>query len=327
MIGRPIIEEQSADADLDALQTDVMRFMAIIAFSLLVIFIPLVRAIPERDTTSNLEVFKKNHKLEQEVRSLREMTISQGKQILNMMRKYASLKKESKGELSAVLGRLQGESKKSENQIQQLQSSIKQESIQNQQARKKLTELKKNYYAVKLKLIQLQKRYRMASKSKPKIQNAPVSTKAEKVQKVEQEKTEKVSKIQQAPPKTPRQEKTRVIFSSEGSLLELIENGDVKFYIFSSNNLFESYIEGSRILYRQLSKAPLTQYEMSCALVPTSIQKSIKQQLSNIIGASRRCFLTLSSGINKNLGVAVSKYKSGQFKIDRNGSVSHESIQ
>jgi len=327
MIGREKFEDQLADADLDALQTDVMRFMAIIAFTLLIIFIPLVRAIPEKETASNLEVLKKNQRLEQKVQRLRELTVTQGRQILTIMGKYFSLKEKKKKEVTAALGRLQEETRERENKIQQLQVSLKEEKIQNQEARQKLSKLRKNYYEVQLKFIRLKKRHKIASISKPKLSSTLSPAKTEKVPKVEREKPQKPSRKERPAPKPPREGKSRVIFLSEEGLLRLIENGDVKFYLFSSGKLFESYIEGSRIFYRQLSKAPLTQYEMSCALVPASIQSAIKQQLSNILGASRRCFLTLSAGINKNLKVAMSRYESGQFKIDRDGSVSHESIR
>jgi myosin heavy subunit len=325
MIGRRNFEDQSADADLEALQTDVMRFMAIIAFSLLVIFIPLVRAIPERDTTINLEVLKKNQKLVQEVIKLKKMTQNQESKILALMKNNLELKKNKNVEVAASLGRLQEETKKREKKIQQLQRSLKEEKIQNQEAHKKLSKFKKSYYGVQLKLVQLQKSHKMVLKQQPEIPSSPSVAKTEKVSKAKAEKKQKPSLAKRPPSKTPREGKSRVIFSSEEGLLRLIENGDVKFFVLTSGKLFESYIKESRIFYRNLSKPPLTQYEMSCTLVPASIQKSIKRELSNVLGPSRRCLLTLSEGINKNLKAAVSRYKSGQFKISRDGTVLHES--
>ena len=325
MIGREKIYDQSADSDLDALQTDVMRFMAIIAFSLLVIFIPLVRAIPEKDTTNNLEVLKKNQRLMEEMEILKEKTASQSKQIKTLKRNSLALEKRKEKEFIVALGRLQGESKKRNDRIQQLQKSLKEEKILNRNARQKLSGLEKNYYEVQLKFEQLKKRYEIALKSKPIIRNASSPPKTEKVPKAERDKPQKLSQKERPLPKHPRKGKSRVIFSSEESLLRLIKNGDVKFYLFTSGKLFESYIKENQIFYRNLSEAPLTQYEMNCALAPASIQGAFIRQLSNILGTSRKCFLTLSTGINENLGSAVSKYKSGRFVIDRNGSVSHES--
>ena len=327
MIGKRNIEDLSADADLEALQTDVMRFMAIIAFSLLVIFIPLVRAIPEKDTTSNLEVLKKNERLVREVQKLREMTQNQNEKIQALMKNNLELKKKKNTAVAAALGELQDETKKREKKIQQLQRSLKEEKIQNQEAHRKLSKFKKSYYGVQLKLVQLQKRHKMVLKQQPKIPSSSSVAKAktEEVTKAEEQKKQTPSKAKRTPSKKPREGKSRVIFSSEEDLLRLIENGDVKFFVLTSGKLFESYIKESRIFYRNLPKAPLTQYEMSCTLVPASIQKSIKRELSNVLGPSRRCLLTLSEGINKNLKAAVSRYKSGQFKISRDGTVLHES--
>jgi len=325
MIGRDIIQDQSADADLDALQTDVMRFMAIIAFSLLVIFIPLVRAIPEKDTTNNLEVLKKNQHLMSEIQKLKERTANQAKQIDTLMKNSSALEKKKEKELSVVLVQIKGESRKRKIKINQLQDFLKKERIQNKEARQKLNNYEKNFYEVQVKLVQLQSRYKIALKSKAKKQRAPALIKTEKVPKVLQENQKKGVVKQPLSSKPPREGKSRVIFSSEGSLLHLIENGGVNFYLFSSGKLFESYVDGGRVFYRQLSKSPLTQYEMSCALVPASIQSAIKQQLSNILGSSKRCFLTLSTGINDNLKVSISKYKSGTFVIGQNGSVTYVS--
>jgi len=272
-----------------------------------------------------LEVLKKNQHLMSEIQKLKERTANQAKQIDTLMKNSSALEKKKEKELSVVLVQIKGESRKRKIKINQLQDFLKKERIQNKEARQKLNNYEKNFYEVQVKLVQLQSRYKIALKSKAKKQRAPALIKTEKVPKVLQENQKKGVVKQPLSSKPPREGKSRVIFSSEGSLLHLIEYGGVNFYLFSSGKLFESYVDGGRVFYRQLSKSPLTQYEMSCALVPASIQSAIKQQLSNILGSSKRCFLTLSTGINDNLKVSISKYKSGTFVIGQNGSVTYVS--
>lgn len=79
--------EQESD-ELEALQTDVMRFMAIIAFCLLVIFIPLAKEIPEVSEKTQ-EIIQENIDLKEQLKNLL-------KKIANLESEVDNLAKETK---------------------------------------------------------------------------------------------------------------------------------------------------------------------------------------------------------------------------------------
>jgi seryl-tRNA synthetase len=284
----------------EALQTDVMRFLAIIAFSLLVIFIPIVQSLP-REATEAVPV------LIEENRNLKRRLARIGAEIGGQLRVIDSLNEALRQKNKKIQELLDMEKtlKNRQSKSNRLQAALSQKKIEAQQLKAKMKVMERNNVAGRKRLRAIQK----------KLETSRIFSQApERIRKKTGIKSRK------GPPRVD------IVFASQQTLLEFVESGKVRIFLFTGDYGFQLQYRRGNMTYRRLDRISGSRYTMPNSRIPEAIRRVSRQYLGNILRDDHRYELKLSPSIQKNLSDSLNRHLSGKFVITRTGRIEHEPL-
>jgi len=294
------IDSTERNSDGDALQTDVMRFIAIIAFCLLVIFIPIVQSIPREVTKKVPILIEENKSLS---RRLTQLDAEIGGQLLviESLNDAVQLKNKRIQELESLEKNLR--TRKSERD--QLQDALSLNMSKVPRLKEQIKTLEQNNVIVKNRLREIQKKIKVS-----KIFSHDT--------KILEKKPKNIEKIN--PPKVD------IVFASRKALLELVQSDQVSIFLLISGYGFQLQYQNGNMTYRRLDQISGFRYTMPNSRIPGAIHRASRKYLGNILRGSPRYEIKLSSSIQKNLTNSLNRHSSGKFIITRTGGVEHEPL-
>lgn len=303
----PIARRLSAaeSDDVEALQTDIMRFMAILGFCLMVIF-AMVQSLPQSEVQHEPQIVSKEI-LEQELKELLDT-------YKNLEAKVEDLKEKEQNRRSQLeviakkvdsgkedLALLQTEISSKVNDLLTVRSKISKQEAQAESVSRAIEQLEKERDQ-KIQKEKEEKLRKLREKPQPIEKPKPEQTKVEVPQKSE------------PPPKAEKKKGLSLRFASDETLLSLIERGVVKFYLSKNGQYF-------RVTKTAIKLEPLDAqfYQMSSYTVPNSLIKQIKRKFT--VTRSTLYGVTLNNRVQSQLSKYVSQQKSGELVINSDQSV------
>ncbi len=282
--------------EAEALQADVMRFMAILCICLMIIF-ALVKSLPmvPPDTQPVIET---PEQLPLEIQSL-----------LNKI-------KDLKTELTILRSDVKGARNERKTAIESL-SHIKEEvikskdkltSIQRELGKKTTTppsELKNNVKNERTKLFKLKTRL-----TKIRQQNS---------KKTKKKLTNTTSPVEDTKPKG-----FILRFASDAALTSLIINRDIHFFALTGKNAWQLGITGNRTVFKP-SIVPSSFYEMASHTVPESYIKAFRKTVA-VFGRNITWGVTLPKTIQTRINAQMQGKAGGALVIKKNGMVNYQAI-
>ena len=281
--------EDTQDSELDALQTDVMRFLAIIAFCLLVIFIPLLKTIPVSPKTELPQVQKEDvldecenlestiHQLETRINALKE-------EVEREQSRRISEEKELEQEWQR-LARVRTE-------VDTLRQKYLEEEITRKSLEKKLAEEKEKTTRIGEAIEELELRF---------MKTTPLST--------------------------PQKKTVQIVrFQSPSVLLDLIRKNKVEFYVYFSGHYFRLHITSlNDLLFHQTDVTDPWKrlYKLATSTVPPQIRRAFREKFLSYPRAEQDCIYIVhwSKKIEKELNSSRKSGKSGEFVITEDEGV------
>jgi len=300
--------------DSEALETDIMRFMAILGFCLMVIF-ALVQSIPQTGA-SQLPQMENKELLEQEMVELHQYTSKLKKELVQ----FKSVVKQEKEKVELMISKL-SESQKS---LLAINENLKKKQLELNESRKKINKQKRVISKVneqfEVSRTKLDKTEKQALAQK--IKNNINDYKAEKKER-EYEKQQEVARLTKdldsKPIKKtdvmPNQVGFSLSFESNSTLLSLINNNHVQFYAVNQKQSFLVMPNGKVTL--KAIKGPF--YQMSEHTIPIRLINGVKNRIT--VTNKTEYGVTLPVSISQQINKIVNSNKGGKLVIDQNGIV------
>jgi hypothetical protein len=311
----------SSDA-VEMLQTDVMRFFAILCLCLMAIF-ALVKALPLAE--SDRPTIAEPANLRQEVESLQI-------QIASLKKKQAEIKTRTQfasmdAEQAALQAREAAEDERAVlRRLQDTQDQLKQASASLNQARSKLKTRELKLAGI-IDDINQKQQYR----SELKAQIANESQKLQNIQTSLEQTDREVRRHQAQPaadeqpattPPEPSEPEGHVLrFASDAALQSLISAGRVDFYAVAGQQAWRLRLADNRVRFIS-SQNPRTMYEMEPATVPPQFSAAFKQQVAAFGRLTVTWGVTLPSRTTADIQKIVNSRRGGELVIMADGKVS-----
>ncbi len=283
----------SGTDEAEALQTDVMRFMAILCICLMIIF-ALVKSLPmvPPDTPPVIET---PEQLPQTIQTL----LSKIKHLQTELTTLRSDVKGARNKREAAiksLSSIKEEIIKSKEKLTSIQKELKKKSIPS-------PELKKDVKNEKTKLMRLKTR----------------------LTKIKQQKIKKDKNIVMPSPVENTKPKGFILrFASDAALTSLIIKGDIHFFAITGKKAWQLGITGNRTVYKP-SFLPSSFYEMAPHTVPESYIKAFENAVA-VFGRNVTWGVTLPKSIENRINLQMMGKTGGALVIQKNGMVNYHTI-
>jgi hypothetical protein len=303
------------------LQTDVMRFFAILCLCLMAIF-ALVKALPLAE--SEQPMIAKPADLREEVQSLQI-------QIASLKKKQAEIKTRTQfalidAEQAALQARKAAEDERAVlRQLMDTRDQLKQATASLNQARSKL-KMRESKLARMIDEIDQKQQYR--SELKAQIENESRKLKNIRAsleqtdRKVRQHQAQPTADEEPAatPPEASEPEGHVLRFASDAALQTLISAGMVNFYAVAGQQAWRLRLADNRASFIS-SQNPRTLYEMEPATVPPQFSAAFKQQVAAFGRLSVTWGVTLPSRTTADIRQIVNSRRGGELVIMSDGKV------
>lgn len=291
--------------DVEALQTDIMRFMAILGFCLMVIF-AMVQSLPQSEAQHEPQIVSKEileqelkelldtyQSLETKIETLKETEQHQRSQLEEIAKKVDAGKQD--------LALLQTEISSKVNDLLTVRTKISKQKAQAESVSRAIEKMEQERQR-KIKQEQIEKLQQTGEKPQPTEKPKQEPTKAESPQK------------SGSPPREEKKKGLSLRFASDETLINLIERGVVKFYISKNGQYF-------RVTKTAIKLEPLDAqfYQMASFTVPNSLIRQIKSKFT--VTRSTLYGVTLNDRVQSQLSKYVSQHKSGELVINADQSV------
>ncbi len=314
----------SPSGDMETLQTDVMRFMAILALSLMAIFalvqsIPLEPTDPRPRLESPEQLEREAKELEQRVTALRaEVTeLQEAVRDARQSRDAAILQAEAAKDEAAALAAQARKVQASRDQAIAALQRVLQE-LENQQ--KRLVTVKEQVKTRQRSLARLRRDLETERRAVTRTERQVERIKRE----VEPDAAPAKPPVKPEPPSTPdktaEQEGFSLRFASDAVLQSLIEKESVGFYAFVGKMLWRLSIRHG-VLQFQPATAPRTYHEMTPSTVPASFIKALQRNVA-VFGRERVIWgVTLPATTRSAIQRLMQGHKGGSLVIQSDGAV------
>ena len=292
----------------EALQTDIMRFLAIICMCLMIIF-ALIQSLPISETENQPKLQNKEI-LKREIEILKE-NASKLKQDLISLKKNVSLKKKQEEKF----GKLNKEAKK---ELLKKQSDLNKTAILITNGKKKLKD-------VVLKLDKVQKEIK-----KEEIKNVKSKQDITKPSKKFKTKVKLKSKAitEKSKPVQKKQEGFTLGFESNTALLKLLKKeNQVALYIFAGNKTWKLKVKKSGDVVFLFAPVPKKIYQMDYQTVPEKIIKAGKQVVATFGKTAITYAVVLTPQISHQFLDLMKKKRGGKLLISATGKVFLEDLK
>lgn len=315
MIANRYIRVNEGD-DVEALQTDIMRFMAILGFCLMVIF-AMVQSLPDVDVQQDPQIVSKEL-LEKQIENL-ELKAKDIEQKLQNLDNTLSNKQQQITEIEQAL-------LASKQNLQDTKDKLQKELIDLTAARQNTNRQERQIAKLNRQTARLESLKQSAidnirnPKPRTQSQSKPEESKPQQTPTPQKEQVEvEQSKPQPTQSEGKEQEKGLSLrFSSDQALMSLIQKNTIKFYVVKNKQYFRVLANGKV----KVESINAQFYQMSAYTVPMSFKNRIKQHFT--LTRSAKFGVTLPSNIEQQLYQFVNKHKSGELIIDANGKVSFQ---
>lgn len=315
MIANRYIRVAEGD-DVEALQTDIMRFMAILGFCLMVIF-AMVQSLPNVEVQQEPQLISKEL-LEKQIENLE----SKAKEIEQKLQKLDSTLSDKQQQVMQIEEAINA----SKQNLQETKEKLQKELIDLTVARQNINRQERDIAKLNRQTARLEE---LKQRAIDKIRNPeptvsepskPVQTPQQTAEAPQQPKVDvEQSKPQPTPSEEKEQEKGLSLrFSSDQALMSLIQQNTIKFYVVKNKQYFRVLANGKV----KVESINAQFYQMSAYTVPMSFKNRIKQHFT--LTRSAKFGVTLPSNIEQQLYQFVNKHKSGELIIDANGKVNFQ---
>ena len=291
MMRRNRRNRDGAKDETEALQTDVMRFLAIICMCLMIIF-ALVQSLPRSEpATASKEVsgsderaVQKAQKAKEKVQKLTEAANALDRKIQTRQKRLARLEKkvEEAGQQTAA------------------------QKVRKNPEKAVLAQLEQKMEAIKLKKKQAQAKQEMENKERKK--------------KMEKNKISQTNK--QPPVKEEKKEGFRLAFSSDKDFAHLLSTRqNASLYLFARENCWKLSEKSSGRYQFRLSDPPGQVYDMQPDSVPSAIERAAGR-IRSVYGNGNVTYgVSLPSGIQHKIKTLMAERGGGSIVIDGNGHI------
>ncbi len=313
----PYAHSQSSggDSEIEALQTDVMRFMAILGLCLMAIF-SLVQSLPYQPAEQAPQLESKEL-LEAEVKQLEtnatelQEKIKQYTETLQQVQDANQQVQDAQKQVEDVKQKLEDIEQSVENQrgrLTQLNKTVQQEQQALSSIRKKLEREKRIHKVHKEKLKKIIKKQEPIKPQEPKKPSEPVKQKP-----VEQK------PVESAKPKAEKKGFS-LRFTSDQALLHLIQQQKINMYVLMGKNAWHIKPTSGSWQVKTVKK-PKKYYQMAVQTVPNILRTAAQNQLSvhaksNVIWA-----VELPQSIASSITQLMKNKQGGDLVITQNGQV------
>ena len=286
--------------DIEALQTDIMRFLAILAICLMVIF-ALVQAIPLKSDEGKPSVVDP---LEQRIESLKnriaELSRQEQSLINSVHANQATLKKMhiDVSVLKKAVGNVRNELRQEQQRLGSLKSEVKEK-----QKRKVLGEK-----AIQAINNRIDERNRMLDSLEAKI-----------------EELSKKVKIDGSDSTIPHPKKEVVGFSikfkSEEALIRLIEEKRISFYAGLKGNYWKFSVSAAQMQLTRESEGRLQAYRMRPETLPEGLKEVASRKLASFSREGINYFVRFPPDILEDIRNRMQGAKGGELIVNAEGNV------
>lgn len=329
--GSPLSGPISEDSEIDALQTDVMRFMAILGFILSVIF-ALVQSLPftPEDPHPKLEHAET---LQSDITNLKIHIQSQLEilaNIRNQIREWEAYKKKSLSDLKRILDhrtelladtetifekltKSQNQVTTTEHQLKTQKKSLRTLRLSIERERQKLQQLQNDIARVRKNVLKVQQQQKIA------LENA--KTARLEVLKTQKSKQPKREKRQIAKPVLPPKRVGFVLkFESDEAFKQLLAADRVKFYVFIGDKAWRIKLSGKIANYITEAK-PKRYHEMDQATVPKLFITGFKKVVAAYGRHSHIWGVILPASLSQQIQTKIKNKRGGDLIISGTGRV------
>ncbi len=321
--GQAYRSKQSNPDEIEALQTDVMRFVAILGFCLMVVF-ALVQSLPQKPKDDRPEIHSKQMLIQQvnllqsRVRNLQLIAASEEKRLTSLIerrkimeqealtarQKLGSIKAEVR-EQGKVLSRISTDLDKKKQRLSSIKSKLQKKKVQVQKTELELERFRKD-------LAEKEKQSLKANKqSKPK----QTAQKQKDPSKTEQKK-ETATQAQKPEPKKG----FSLRFASEKVLQNLIRQGKVGFFAIHASQAWNLSVKDGQVAYKAASP-PQKIYEMTDFTVPKEYKQALKRKVAVFDREKITWGVTLTSRSVAEIKEYLSSDSGGSLVIQGDGGV------
>jgi hypothetical protein len=300
--------QSSGPDEVEVLQTDVMRFMAILGLCLMIIF-ALVQSLPQTPADSRPEV------------QTREMLMDQIQALQARMQRLETEVARKQQELAKAKQAAKVAQTKKEavqEKLDQMQDSL---DAQGQ----RLTDLEQAVEEKRERMSSLQEKVRKARQELDHIQGAVA--RAEMVETQDDQKARKDHTASQDSKKQPEQTKEKqgfsLRFASQKALDTLIRQGQVAFYAVHGEKAWRLQLHNGKAAF-QSTKAPPKVYEMTRQTVPDKYAQALKRKVAVFGPDSITWGVTLPERSVASISQHMASASGGTLILQSDGGVSLE---
>lgn len=329
------------DAEIEVLQTDVMRFMAILGFILSVIF-ALVQSLPfiPKDLHPTLEHYQS---LQTDIANLKrhiESQLAYLDEIKEQISELEALKHETMSEIESfkktsealisdsrkasddlknsqqTMAGLEDQLRKQKTSLSTLRLKVDKERRELKKVRGQLVDLKKSVFALK----QQQNAQISAAKT---VKNKPVNnpkTQETSVRLPQPKPPEKEKISVTEPENTPKRVGFTLKFESDEAFDRLLATKSIDFFVFVGSQSWRVELQGNKPRFSKVTK-PKRYHEMDSITVPMKYGNGFKQVVAAHGRASRSWGVVLPPSITASIQRKITNKKGGDVSIDRIGRV------
>jgi small-conductance mechanosensitive channel len=303
MISNRYIRTADVD-DVEALQTDIMRFMAILGFCLMVIF-AMVQSLPDVTIKNEPDLISKEL-LEHQIAELE-------KQAQDVLKKLEVVKQsltDKKDEVSKIASSLLA----TQESLNKTKKVLKEELIDLSVARQNINHQQRNVDKLKSQT------ERLEAIKEEQVAKLSSTLNDKKPQKKKKEKSTAQSPIKKQTAENSEKSKKGLSlrFESGKALLSLLKRQKIKFYLVKNKQYFRVSESGSVKLEPMNGQF----YQMATYTVPSEFKSRIKRHFT--LTKNAKFGITLPKDMEQLLYSFVNKYKHGELVIDSDGKVNYQ---
>lgn len=331
--------KQSSD-EVEALQTDIMRFMAILGLCLMAIF-SIVQSLPYRQA-SKPPVLESQSMIQLE---LEQMQLKVGHLQAQVQQSVADMQR-----AAAHFQEMQQQRREMDDVLLKIKKDIQQSELQKRSASKQLTEINRELLAQKSRLSdvsqdlaeekhELAEMRRLIDSEKNRLENLQQryqqlqqSLKVERFEPVDQVEqgvnTEKPQEQVTSPINEEQQKSEKIGFSlrfqSDEAFLQLVSNNTISASVLIGSKAW-SILQVKNAWQLQQKEKPTKYYQMAPSTVPLILKNTVQNKLSTNASTRLIWAVTLPSRIESSFNRLMAGKKGGDLVIDAYGNVDIES--
>lgn len=310
--------------EVEVLQTDVMRFFAILCLCLMAIF-ALVKTLPMAPPTGGPAIVEPTD-LKAEAEALQKHTDKLKERLaeLRVQVQVAAVDAEKSSTAAAVAEKKEQEVLNRLNRAQQDLGSVSR-SLEETRGALKLREMK---LAEILTDLENKQRIRSALQSQIKNETQHLAEIQASIAQAGQDlnrrsppepSSEKIKPAETSPPQADKTEFT-LRFASDAALQQMISRGTVNFYAMAGKNAWQLKLKDGRPVYLS-TEFPRQIYEMQTATVPIEYTAGFKQQVAVFGRAAVTWGVTLPSQTKAGINRIMQGRNGGELVITASGEV------